>query len=118
MHKPLIATSLAIVLLSAAFATQVQAAGAKKAAAPDPAAVAAGQAVFTKNCFPCHSTNEGQKKVGPSLFHELQEHKHTETEIRGFLLNGRKGEIGIMPSFKDKLTKEDTDALLAYLKTV
>jgi mono/diheme cytochrome c family protein len=115
LFKSIVAASLTLVLFCAASATTAQA-----APAPDPVAVHAGQQVFLKNCFPCHSTAEGQQKVGPSLFHEMQgpHPKRSATEILGILHNGRKGAIGQMPSFKDILTKEDTDALLAYLHTI
>jgi mono/diheme cytochrome c family protein len=122
MLKPLVATSLTLALFCAAAATQVKAAPADpvKAPANNAAAVQAGQQVFLKNCFPCHSTIEGQQKVGPSLYHVNSgpHPRHTATEIRGFLQNGKKGTIGTMPPFKDILTKEDTDNLLAYVHTL
>jgi mono/diheme cytochrome c family protein len=121
MLKPLVATSLTLALFCAATATQLNAAGAPAAPASATHGDAqAGQQVFLKNCFTCHSTADGQQKVGPSLFHVNQgpHPRRSATEIRGILQNGKKGTIGQMPSFKDLLTKEDTDNLLAYLHTL
>ncbi len=119
MFKPIVVTSFAIALFCAVSAIPVKAAPVKTSA-PSAATIEAGHQVFLKNCFPCHSTNEGQQKVGPSLYHVNSGPKprHTATEIRGFLQNGKKGTIGQMPPFKDILTKEDTDNLLAYIHTL
>lgn len=119
MSKSIIAVSLTLVLFCAASAALVQAAPAP-APAPDPAAVHAGQQVFLKNCFPCHSTAEGQQKVGPSLFHVNSgpRPRVSAATIRSYLANGHSGSIGVMPSFKGILTEKDTDDLLAYLHTL
>ncbi|MEO6803165.1 MAG: c-type cytochrome [Granulicella sp.] len=136
MHKPLIATSLTLALFCGIAATQLHAAPADpatataktakttktaaKATSTDPAAIHAGQQVFLKNCFPCHSTNEGQQKVGPSLYH-VNSGAHPRVPaatIRGYLLNGHSGPIGVMPSFKGILTEQDTDNLLAYVHSL
>jgi mono/diheme cytochrome c family protein len=76
----------------------------------------AGQQVFTQNCFQCHSSNEGQVRFGPSLYGEMKgtPPKKSATQIRGILSDGR----GKMPSFKQKLTQEDVDNLIAYLHTL
>ena len=79
-------------------------------------AVHAGQQVFTQHCFQCHSVLPDQVRFGPSL-HGLLKKPHplkTEPEVRTILKNG----LGKMPSFKDVLSKEETDNLLAYLHTL
>ena len=88
----------------------------KAAAAPDPVMVHAGQDVFNKYCFQCHSMNEGQNMLGPSLYAEMRKPhpKKTPAEVRMILQNGK----GKMPSFADRLTAMDTDNLLAYLRTL
>ncbi len=85
-------------------------------AAPAPAAVQAGQAIFTQRCFACHSVIEDQVRLGPSLYHELKgpKPKKTPTEVRTILHEGKNK----MPSFKDILTPADTDNILAYLKSL
>jgi mono/diheme cytochrome c family protein len=40
--------------------------------------------------------------------------KKSAMEIRAILKNGK----GKMPSFSEKLSEEDTDALLAYIRTL
>jgi mono/diheme cytochrome c family protein len=76
----------------------------------------AGQQVFTQNCFQCHSANEGQVRFGPSLYGEMKgtPPKKSATQIRGILSDGK----GKMPSFKQKLTQQDMDNLIAYLHTL
>ncbi len=88
----------------------------KAAGAPDPVKVHAGQDVFNKYCLQCHSTNEGQNTFGPSLYREMTKPhtKKNSAEIRAILQNGK----GKMPSFADRLTPEDTDNLLSYLRTL
>ncbi len=88
----------------------------KAAGAPDPVKVHAGQDVFTKYCIQCHSMNEGQNTFGPSLYGEMRKPhpKKTPEQIRLILQNGK----GKMPSFADRLTPDDTDDLLAYLRTL
>jgi mono/diheme cytochrome c family protein len=78
--------------------------------------VHAGQDLFTQKCFQCHSVNEGQVRLGPSLFGEMKgpDPKKTAAEIRGILKDGK----GKMPSFKEVLTQKDTDDLIAYLHTL
>jgi mono/diheme cytochrome c family protein len=85
-------------------------------AAKDAAMVQAGQAIFSAKCMVCHSVNEGQVMLGPSLYHVMKkaQGKKTAAEIRVILKNGK----GKMPSFQDKLTPEDTDNILAYLHSL
>jgi mono/diheme cytochrome c family protein len=79
-------------------------------------AVHAGQDLFTQKCFQCHSVVQDQVRFGPSLYHELAapHPKKTPAEIRVILENGK----GKMPSFKDVLTKQDVDTLLAYIHSL
>jgi mono/diheme cytochrome c family protein len=79
-------------------------------------AVHAGQQVYVHNCFQCHSINEGEVRLGPSLYGEMKkpQPKKSATEIRTILKNGK----GKMPSFQEKLTQEDVDNLLAYIRTL
>jgi len=78
--------------------------------------VHAGQEIFTGKCLQCHSINQGQVSFGPSLYGEMKKPKPKKSaaEIRAILKNGK----GKMPSFQDKLTPEDVNNLMAYLRTL
>jgi cytochrome c551 len=78
------------------------------------ATVQAGQDIFQQRCMQCHSVVAGQAMFGPSLFHEMKKPHGSASDIRTILQNGK----GKMPSFKDRLTPEDTNNLLAYLHTL
>ncbi len=85
------------------------------------AAVEEGQQVFKKNCNLCHFPDKTDKKMGPGLkglfkLKELPEsHKPVDEEtIRGQIMNGTKK----MPGFAKKLSPEQVDSLIAYLKTL
>ncbi len=78
--------------------------------------VHAGQDIYTHKCLQCHSINEGEVRLGPSLYGEMKKPypKKSAPEVRAILENGK----GKMPSFQDKLAKQDIDNLLAYLRTL
>jgi cytochrome c2 len=76
----------------------------------------AGEEVFTKRCFQCHSVIEGQVRFGPSLYGVMKgpHPRKTAPEVRKILKDG-----GVkMPPFNGILTEDDTDNLLAYLHTL
>jgi len=89
---------------------------AQSSADKNTAAVHAGQDIYTRKCLQCHSVNEGEVRLGPSLYGEMRKPKpkKSASEVRTILENGK----GKMPSFQDKLTKQDIDNLLAYLRTL
>jgi mono/diheme cytochrome c family protein len=101
-----------LVLLPVVFAVAAHA----QTGASSRAAVQAGQQIFLQRCMQCHSTNEGQVMIGPSLWGEMNKSPHHKTaaEIRAQIHDGK----GKMPAFKDILTKEDTDDLIAYIRTL
>jgi mono/diheme cytochrome c family protein len=72
--------------------------------------------VFTQKCLPCHSTEPGKDGLGPSLYSEMREPhpKKTEQQVRTIIRDGK----GRMPAFKDTLTEEDTENLLAYIRSL
>ena len=78
--------------------------------------VHAGQQLFTQKCFQCHSVLPDQVRFGPSLYGALNKPhpRKTDAQVRTILENGK----GKMPSFKDVLSKQDTDNLLAYLHSL
>jgi mono/diheme cytochrome c family protein len=81
-----------------------------------PHSVHSGGDVFTQKCLPCHSTEPGKDLLGPSLYGEMREGrpKKTEQEIRAIIRDGK----GKMPAFKKTLSEEDTDNLLAYIRSL
>jgi mono/diheme cytochrome c family protein len=93
--------------------TQSHAQGAKTANA---ATVHAGQEIFAQKCLLCHSINKGQVTFGPSLYAEMKkpQGKKSSAEVRSVIKNGK----GKMPSFQEKLSAEDVDKLLAYIRTL
>lgn len=113
MLKGFVVTFMALATLGFSNASQAQT---PHAAGDNPASVHAGEQVFIQRCFQCHSVQEDQVKFGPSLFNEMKKPhpKKTATEIRTILKDGK----GKMPSFKDVLTQEDTDNLLAYIHSL
>jgi mono/diheme cytochrome c family protein len=85
------------------------------ASAYTPANAHAGEQVFLQKCFQCHSINEGEVRIGPSLFHVMKGPKAVPAaQIRIQLRDGK----GKMPPFKDILTPDDVDHVIAYLHTL
>ena len=76
----------------------------------------AGQQLFLQKCFQCHSVQIKEARLGPSLFGEMREPhpKRTPAQVLTIIKNGK----GKMPAYKDKLSKEDTDNLLAYIRSL
>lgn len=67
-------------------------------------------AVFTANCVSCHGNNlEGS--VGPNL--QKVGAEYSKDQIDAIVTNGRGG----MPSFKDKLTKDEITSVADWLAT-
>jgi mono/diheme cytochrome c family protein len=94
---------------------------AKKESSASQATLDEGQQVFKKNCNLCHFPDKPDKKMGPGLkglfsLEELPEsHKPVdEKTIRDQIMNGTKK----MPGFAKKLSPEQVDSLIAYLKTL
>lgn len=83
--------------------------------------LADGTAVYKKNCNMCHYPDKTDQKLGPGLKDlfknkELpQSHKPaTEAVVREQIEKGSK----TMPGFSKKLTSEEIDSLMMYLKTL
>ncbi len=78
-----------------------------------------GKAIF-EQCGVCHNADTPDKKIGPSLkglfkrgtFHNGK--KVTEKAVRSRVDEGGEG----MPPFKDMLSAEEKDNLIAYLRTI
>ena len=81
---------------------------------------AEGQQVFAVGCAHCHEENDLHLKKVPPNLHGLFSRKTlpdgvpaTDAEVRRVLLSGK----GMMPSFAYQLTKEQMDAVVAFLHT-
>jgi mono/diheme cytochrome c family protein len=114
MLKMFLVTVLLVTSLRALAGTQTKADQTGKQDSPS---MQAGEAIFVKKCFQCHSVLEGQTpRLGPSLYREMsgRHPKQNASTIRQLLKNGK----GKMPSFGATLTKEDTDNLIAYIRTL
>ena len=84
-------------------------------AAYTPANAHAGEQVFLQRCFQCHSVNPGEVRIGPTLFHVMKGPKAVSAaQIRIQLRDGK----GKMPPFKDILTPDDVNHVIAYLHSL
>lgn len=87
--------------------------GMAAAEAPSQAQIDAGKAVFMKQaaptCATCHTLKDAGStgNIGP----DLDELKPSEQQIRAVLRDGS----GAMPSFEGTLSKEQLDAVTAYV---
>ena len=80
---------------------------------------AKGQEVF-QQCSVCHNADSTERKMGPGLKGLFQNEKltngkkPTEANVRAKIDEGGNG----MPSYKEMLSDEEKDNLIAYLKTL
>ncbi|MDE3167280.1 MAG: cytochrome c [Acidobacteriota bacterium] len=80
---------------------------------------AKGKAVF-EQCTPCHNADNADKKMGPGLKGLCKKDKMangkkpTDAAIMAKINEGGNG----MPPYKDMLSDQEKDDLLAYLKTL
>src|SRR5262245_28263001 len=72
--------------------------------------VAAGRALYLKNCAHCHAA-DAHGDEGPDL-HNLD---WTDAQIGTRIQNGKKGQ---MPAFAGKLSAEQIKEITAYLRTL
>jgi len=80
-----------------------------------PANVKAGEDVFLQKCFQCHSINQGEVRVGPSLYGVMKgAHAKNAAQVRVQIRDGK----GKMPPFKDLLTPDQMDQVVAYLHSL
>ncbi|HTP33503.1 MAG TPA: c-type cytochrome [Candidatus Acidoferrales bacterium] len=78
-----------------------------------------GKAVF-EQCAVCHNADSDEKKMGPGLKGLFKKDKMTngkkptEAAVRARIDEGGQG----MPPYKDMLSDQEKDDLIAYLKTL
>jgi mono/diheme cytochrome c family protein len=79
-----------------------------------------GKAVFAQQCVMCHNAATTEKKMGPGLKGLFKKDKlangkkATEQNIRTQIDDGGNG----MPAYKDMLSEDERNDLIAYLKTL
>jgi mono/diheme cytochrome c family protein len=75
-----------------------------------------GQEVFEQNCAQCHRANgEGL----PATFPALNKNPFVLGDpqpVIATVLNGRKGSLGRMPGWKDKLDDQQVAAVVTYIR--
>src|SRR3954471_15391922 len=87
--------------------------------AADKGDAAKGKEVF-EQCGVCHNSDSTEKKMGPGLkglfTHDkmMNGKKPTDANVRAKIDEGGNG----MPAYKEILSDEDKDNLMAYLKTL
>jgi cytochrome c6 len=78
--------------------------------------VTQGKAAFEDNCAQCHRTNgEGL----PGTFPALSKNSFVTGDpkpVIATVLNGRKGILGLMPEWKDKLNDQQIAAVITYIR--
>ena len=80
---------------------------------------AKGKEVFDQ-CSVCHNSDSDEKKIGPGLKGLFKKDKlvngkaPTEANVRAKIDEGGNG----MPAYKDILSDQEKDDLIAYLKTL
>lgn len=87
-------------------------AGAPLAAAPD---LRSGEAIYNAQCLGCHGGPEGDVRMPAAPPHNGDGHTwhHSDDQLRATVLGG-----GVaMPAFAGRLTEEQVDDVLAYIKS-
>lgn len=78
--------------------------------------LAGGQVVFTSLCMACHQEDgRGRDKLAPSLVGSTLALAAPEIPIR-ILLNGKEGEVGLMPPLGAGLSDEQIAGALTYVR--
>ena len=90
--------------------------------------VAQGKYLYSANCASCHGRNgEGQdwrtpvpEGILPAPPHNSEGHTwhHPEQQLLQIIREGGQTEGSLMPAYKDRLTDEQIEAILAYIKTM
>ena len=108
MPERLLATTMAI----ATFLAATPSLGFGQAASNSAASL------YKTNCASCHGPDGRGSAVGKSLhaadFHSPQVQQQSDEQLAGVIAEGR----GNMPPFGTRLTKDQIDALVKYIRTL
>ena len=69
--------------------------------------------MFQVYCQKCHS-KDASKSLAPSLYHAMSSKRFGETQMQQIIMNGK----NTMPPFRRRLTSDELDRLIEYLKTL
>ena len=73
---------------------------------------------YKTNCVSCHGQDGRGSPVGKSLhvadFHSAQVQQQSDAQLAGVIAEGR----GNMPAFGSRLSKDQIDALVTYIRTL
>jgi mono/diheme cytochrome c family protein len=80
--------------------------------------LAKGAELYAANCQLCHGDREGKGTTPGAPPNNESGHTwhHPDAQLKETIFNGKPG-FGLMPPFKDKLTEQEVDAILEYVKT-
>jgi mono/diheme cytochrome c family protein len=74
--------------------------------------------IYKTNCVSCHGQDGRGSAVGKSLhaadFHSAQVLQQSDAQLAGVIAEGR----GNMPAFGPRLSKDQIDALVKYIRTL
>ncbi len=120
LNQTLIAVVIAVVAVSVVFAVLRNVIVTEPVYSPDKAEQ--GAELFNdKGCFRCHFTDSIETRIGPGLMGlfdmetlPASNRPATEENVRSQLLDP----IGSMPSFADRLTREEQDQIIAFLRSL
>lgn len=75
-----------------------------------------GRVLYAANCLSCHGDRQAKPAFGQAPPHNGDGHTwhHSDAELIQWILEGRPFN---MPAFGDTLSREDAEAILAYIKT-
>ena len=122
----LLCALLTVLVIPLAAQTPAKSSAAKKSHASgksgvNPAAVKAGQAVFTRYCTLCHLNTSTEKKIGPGLkgmykrgTFTVNGNKITDESLKTWIENGD----SLMPPMKETLEADQIKDVIAYVKTL
>ncbi len=124
--KTFLSAALLGILMLAPFAVRPAQKAKPKTKSPSESSIAAGKSLFEKNCAMCHLTDDVKTKFGPGLKGLFKNkdlpasHKPvTESNVREQIAKGSPDAKPMpMPAFAEKLSAQEMDDLLAYLKTL
>lgn len=77
-----------------------------------------GARLYGIYCQACHGDREGRGTMAGARPHNKDGHTwhHPDVQLKDWILNGKPGPA-LMPAFGGKLTEEDAEAILAFIKT-
>src|SRR5712692_4739735 len=130
----LIAGCSAVVALSALvfFLPQIQSSPSTDVPAERLSALSRGEKLYNDHCFVCHKGADGGQMMDYPPRHNANGHTwhHPDCELTTIILNGgdemtemmrqmmnSNPDTPRMPAWKDKLSREDIAAILAFIKT-